>query len=78
MNEKIIELITKTITVWNVLDVISKKWNITDAWSVWSDTVLNFYPKDYSRWMRQLMINVNSNVSDLNEYQIDKLNEFLK
>lgn len=78
MNENLMQLISKTITVWNILDTLSAKWNITYAWSVWGDTVLNFYQKDYSRWMKQIIININSNVSELEDYQINTLNELLK
>lgn len=78
MNDNLIKLISKTITVWNILDTISNKWNITDGWSIWGDTVLNFYPKDYSIWMKQLIINTSLNVSELEDYQINTLNELLK
>ena len=78
MNENLMQLISKNITVWNILDTLSARYNITDNWSVWGDTVLNFYPKDYSKWMKQLIINVNLNVSELEDYQINTLNELLK
>jgi len=78
MNENLIQLISKTITVWNILDTLSAKYNITDCWSIWYDTVLNFYPKDYSIWMKQLIINTSLNVSELDDQQINTLNELLK
>lgn len=78
MNKNLIQLIIKTITVWNVFEAISKKYNITDWWGYWENQLFNFYPKDYSRWYKQLFVDINSSVSDLNDQQINILNALLK
>ena len=78
MNNNLLQLISKTITVWNVFETISKKWNITDWWWYLDGQLFNFYPKDYSKWYKQLFIDINLSISDLNEHQIDTLNDLLK